>query len=102
MKHYTKQELKNRFSNIAHDCAMWNQKRNVVVDELTMLMAISLCPDVEAFFVVDWLDDDKNTKAFEPIFLARERGVLIELIQERCEKRMEVPNEEQDIIKTAS
>jgi len=91
MKHYTKQELKTRFLNVAQDCCEWNKKRNVIVDELTTLMAMNEYPDVEAFFVIDWtLDDDKNLKAFNPIFLARERGVLIDAIRERCEKKMEV------------
>jgi len=101
MKHYTKAELKERFSNIAHDCCEWNKKRGVNADELTMLMAMQLFPDVEAVFIEDWLEDDsKNAKAFNPIFLARERYALIELIQERCEKRMEVQSE--DITKTTS
>lgn len=91
MKHYTNQELKNRFVNAAHDCCEWNKKRSVVVDELTALMAMNEYPDAEAFFIVDWaLDSDKNLKTFRPIFLARERGVLVDAIRERCEKKMEV------------
>jgi len=103
VKHYTKAELKERFLNIAHDCCEWNQKRNIVVDELTVLLALHLYFDVEPDFIVDWLEDDeKNLKAFKPIFLVKETGVLLEAIQERCENKMEVQSEEQSIIKAIS